>query len=112
MAASVASRSAQTVGELRPALTNPTRCAASCSRRPSSAAAVARRVSRLLRCGVGRREGEQIFLPKGYQYALRSTGEPAINVFAIAGGPTAMAAIMGPEAGDKLKEAGRRLGRA
>jgi mannose-6-phosphate isomerase-like protein (cupin superfamily) len=58
------------------------------------------------------REGEQIFLPKGYQYALKSTGEPAINVFAIAGGSTAVAALMGQEAGDQLKEAARRLGRA
>jgi mannose-6-phosphate isomerase-like protein (cupin superfamily) len=58
------------------------------------------------------REGEQIFMPKGYQYVLKSTGEPAINVFAIAGGPTAVSAIMGQEAGDKLREAARKLGRA
>ena len=28
------------------------------------------------------RQGEQIFLPRGYQYVLKSTGEPAVNVFA------------------------------
>jgi mannose-6-phosphate isomerase-like protein (cupin superfamily) len=58
------------------------------------------------------REGEQIFLPKGYPYALKSTGEPAINGVAIAGSPTGVSAITGAEAGNKLKEAARRLGRA
>ena len=52
------------------------------------------------------REGEQIFLPKGYQYALKSTGEPAINVFAIAGGPTAVSAHHGPGGGSEAE--GRR----
>jgi mannose-6-phosphate isomerase-like protein (cupin superfamily) len=55
------------------------------------------------------REGEQIFLPKGYQYALKSTGEPAINVFAIAGGPTGVTRIVGEEFGAKLKKAGSQL---
>ena len=35
-------------------------------------------------------EGEQIFLPRGLSYALQATGEPAVNVFAIAGGPTSV----------------------
>ena len=55
------------------------------------------------------REGEQIFLPRGYQYALKSTGEPAINVFAIAGGASSVSAIKGQEAGDMLREAARKL---
>jgi 4-oxalocrotonate tautomerase len=56
------------------------------------------------------REGEQIFLPKGLDYALQATGEPAVNVFAIAGGSTSLGATHGPEAGEKLKAAAARLG--
>jgi uncharacterized RmlC-like cupin family protein len=55
-------------------------------------------------------EGEQIFLPRGLSYALQATGEPAVNVFAIAGGPTSVGAVVGPAAGDKLKAAAARLG--
>lgn len=54
------------------------------------------------------RAGEQIFLPRGFQYVLKSTGEPAVNVFAIAGGSTAIASIKA-EAGDVLKAAGQKL---
>ena len=57
------------------------------------------------------REGEQLFLPRGYQYALKSTGEPAVNVFAIAGGSTAISSIKA-DASDMLKAAARRLGAA
>ena len=57
------------------------------------------------------REGEQIFLPRGYQYALKSTGEPAVNVFAIAGGSTAISSIKA-DASDMLKAAARKLGAA
>src|SRR5262245_39339039 len=56
------------------------------------------------------REGEQIFLPRGLSYALQATGEPAVNVFAIAGGPTSVGAVVGPAAGDKLRAAAARLG--
>jgi 4-oxalocrotonate tautomerase len=55
-------------------------------------------------------EGEQIFLPRGLNYALQATGEPAVNVFAIAGGPTSVGAVVGPAAGDKLKAAAAHLG--
>ena len=55
------------------------------------------------------REGEQIFLPRGLNYALRATGEPAINVFAIAGGTTSVGAVVGPEGGEKLRTAAARL---
>ena len=55
------------------------------------------------------REGEQIFLPRGLHYALQATGEPAVNVFAIAGGSTSLGATHGPEAGEKLKAAAARL---
>src|SRR5437867_2386490 len=55
------------------------------------------------------REGEQIFLPRGLSYALQATGEPAINVFAIAGGSTSVGAVVGPEGGEKLRTAGARL---
>jgi uncharacterized RmlC-like cupin family protein len=54
------------------------------------------------------RQGEQIFLPRGYQYVLKSTGEPAVNVFAIAGGSTAIASIRA-EASEMLKSAARKL---
>jgi uncharacterized RmlC-like cupin family protein len=56
------------------------------------------------------REGEQIFLPPGYQYTLKATGEPAVNVFAIAGGPPNVSAIKGPEAAATLQAAARRMG--
>ena len=55
------------------------------------------------------REGEQIFLPRGLNYALQATGEPAINVFAIAGGTTSVGAVVGPESGEKLRTAAARL---
>jgi 4-oxalocrotonate tautomerase len=55
-------------------------------------------------------KGEQIFLPRGLNYALQATGEPAVNVFAIAGGPTSVGAVVGPAAGDKLKAAAAHLG--
>jgi 4-oxalocrotonate tautomerase len=55
------------------------------------------------------REGEQIFLPRGLSYALQATGEPAVNVFAIAGGPTSVGAVVGPAAGDKLRAAAAHL---
>ena len=55
-------------------------------------------------------EGEQIFLPRGLNYSLQATGEPAVNVFAIAGGPTSVGAVVGPAAGDKLKAAAAHLG--
>jgi mannose-6-phosphate isomerase-like protein (cupin superfamily) len=55
------------------------------------------------------REGEQIFLPRGLSYALEATGEPAVNIFAIAGGPTSVGAVVGPAAGDKLRAAAAHL---
>jgi uncharacterized RmlC-like cupin family protein len=57
------------------------------------------------------REGEQIYLPPGYQYILKATGEPAVNVFAIAGGATNVSAIKGPEAAATLQAAARKLAR-
>ena len=57
------------------------------------------------------REGEPLFLPRGYHYALRSTGEPAVNVFAIAGGSTAIGSIK-PDASRMLKAAAAKLGGA
>jgi 4-oxalocrotonate tautomerase len=56
------------------------------------------------------REGEQIFLPRGFSYSLQATGEPAVNIFAIAGGPTSVGAVVGPAAGDKLRAAAAHLG--
>jgi uncharacterized RmlC-like cupin family protein len=55
------------------------------------------------------REGEQVFLPRGYQYTLKATGEPAVNVFAIAGGAPNVSAIR-PEAGSMLEAAAKKLG--
>ena len=55
------------------------------------------------------REGEQVFLPRGYQYTLKATGEPAVNVFAIAGGTPNVSAIK-PEAGSMLQAAAKKLG--
>jgi len=56
------------------------------------------------------REGEQIFLPRGLNYALQATGEPAVNVFAIAGGSTSVGAMVGPDGGAQLRSAAARLG--
>jgi 4-oxalocrotonate tautomerase len=56
------------------------------------------------------REGEQIFLPRGLNYSLEATGEPAVNVLALAGGSTSLAAVYGPEAAEKLRAAAARLG--
>jgi hypothetical protein len=50
-----------------------------------------------------------VFLPRGYQYTLKATGEPAVNVFAIAGGAPNVSAIK-PEAGSMLQAAARKLG--
>jgi mannose-6-phosphate isomerase-like protein (cupin superfamily) len=55
------------------------------------------------------REGEQVFLPRGFRYALKSTGEPAINVFAIGGAPSAIGTAFGLEAAAKLKAAGEEI---
>jgi 4-oxalocrotonate tautomerase len=55
------------------------------------------------------REGETIFLPRGLDYALQATGEPAVNVFAIAGGSTSLGAVHGREAGEKLRSAAARI---
>src|SRR5262245_50706539 len=55
------------------------------------------------------REGEQIFLPRGLSYGLEATGEPAVNVVAIAGGATSVGAVAGPEGGEKLRTAAARL---
>ncbi|PYM60276.1 MAG: hypothetical protein DMD79_16090 [Candidatus Rokuibacteriota bacterium] len=55
------------------------------------------------------REGEQVFLPKGYHYILRATGEPAINVFAVAGDPPDIESIHGAEAAGQLKTAAAQL---
>ena len=55
------------------------------------------------------REGEQIFLPRGLNYALQANGEAAVNVFAIAGGSASVGAVIGGEAGEKLKAAAARL---
>jgi hypothetical protein len=42
-------------------------------------------------------------------YALQATGEPAVNVFAIAGGSTSLGTVHGPEAGEKLRAAAAQL---
>ena len=55
------------------------------------------------------RAGDQVFLPSGYRYTMSSNGEPAINVFAIAGGPTGITRIVGEEFGAKMRAAGSRL---
>ncbi len=54
------------------------------------------------------REGEQIYLPRGYRYILRATGEPAINVFGIGGTSTSLEPIVGPERARQIKEAADR----
>ena len=55
------------------------------------------------------REGEQVFLPRGFRYALKATGEPAVNVFTVGGAPSAVGSIFGPEAAAKLKAAGEEI---
>ncbi len=55
------------------------------------------------------RAGEQLYLPRGNRYTLRATGEPAINIFAIAGGPTNLRAIKGGEASQAVRAAAARL---
>jgi mannose-6-phosphate isomerase-like protein (cupin superfamily) len=55
------------------------------------------------------REGEQLYLPRGNRYILRATGEPAINIFAIAGPPTHLTALKGGEASRVVKTAAARL---
>ena len=54
------------------------------------------------------REGEQIYLPKGYRYILRATGEPAVNVFGIGGTSTSLEPIVGPERAQQVKAAANR----
>jgi uncharacterized RmlC-like cupin family protein len=56
------------------------------------------------------REGDQVFLPTGYRYTLRANGEPAVNVFAIAGGPTSVRNIVGAEMAERLTSAGNPVG--
>jgi uncharacterized RmlC-like cupin family protein len=55
------------------------------------------------------RAGDQAFLPGGYRYTMSSNGEPAVNVFAVAGGATGVTKIVGEEFGARLKAAGQRL---
>jgi mannose-6-phosphate isomerase-like protein (cupin superfamily) len=55
------------------------------------------------------REGEQVFLPRGFRYALKATGEPAINVFTVGGASSSVGSIFGPEAAAKLKAAGEEI---
>jgi len=55
------------------------------------------------------REGEQVFLPRGFRYALKATGEPAINVFTVGGAPSSVGSIFGPEAAARLKAAGEEI---
>lgn len=55
------------------------------------------------------REGEQIYLPKGFRYILRATGEPAINVFGIGGTSTSLEPIIGPERAQEIKAAVDRV---
>ena len=55
------------------------------------------------------REGEQLYLPKGNRYTLRATGEPAVNVFAIAGPPTHLTALKAGEASRLVKAAAAAL---
>jgi mannose-6-phosphate isomerase-like protein (cupin superfamily) len=55
------------------------------------------------------REGEQVFLPRGFRYALKATGEPAVNVFTVGGAPSTVGSIFGPEAAAKLKAAGEEI---
>jgi mannose-6-phosphate isomerase-like protein (cupin superfamily) len=54
------------------------------------------------------REGESIYLPKGFRYILRATGEPAINVFGIGGTSTSLEPIVGPERAKQIKDAADR----
>jgi|GEM_PF-2467636 len=57
------------------------------------------------------REGEQIYLPKGFRYILRATGEPAINIFAIGGTSTSVEPVLGPERTQQIKSAADRAAR-
>jgi uncharacterized RmlC-like cupin family protein len=57
------------------------------------------------------REGQQIYLPKGYRYILRATGEPAINVFGIGGTSTSLEPVVGPERAQQIKDAAARATR-
>jgi uncharacterized RmlC-like cupin family protein len=54
------------------------------------------------------RQGEQIFLPAGYRYTLRGTGEPAINVFATAGTGPDIESVHGAKAANELRAAAAR----
>jgi uncharacterized RmlC-like cupin family protein len=54
------------------------------------------------------REGQQIYLPKGYRYILRATGEPAINVFGIGGTNTSLEPVVGSERAQQIKAAADR----
>jgi mannose-6-phosphate isomerase-like protein (cupin superfamily) len=54
------------------------------------------------------REGESIYLPKGFRYILRATGEPAINIFGIGGTSTSLEPIVGPERAKQIKDAADR----
>ncbi|HLW49096.1 MAG TPA: hypothetical protein VKW09_15200 [bacterium] len=54
------------------------------------------------------REGEQIYLPTGFRYILRATGEPAINVFGIGGTSTSLEPVVGPERAKEIKAAADR----
>ena len=58
------------------------------------------------------RQGEQIFLPAGYRYTLRATGEPAINVFAVAGESPDIESIHGADAAKELRAAAARRPKA
>lgn len=55
------------------------------------------------------RKGEQLFLPKGLRYTLKATGEPAINVFALAGSSADVGAAVGPDRAAVLRRAGEKL---
>jgi len=54
------------------------------------------------------RQGEQIFLPAGYRYTLRATGEPAVNVFATAGDSPDIESVHGADDAKKLRAAAER----
>ena len=54
------------------------------------------------------REGEQIYLPKGFRYILRATGEPAVNVFGLAGPSTSLEPIVGAARAQEIKAAADR----
>ncbi len=54
------------------------------------------------------RKGEQIFLPKGIHYTLKATGEPAVNVFALAGPSADVTGAVGAEHAAKIKTAAEK----